>query len=132
MNLKNKIKSDEIFSSCIDILKSEKAFLVGGYIRDSFLELESLDRDLVVEGNRAEILADKIIEKLNERTEPIIFVLWGDFAISKKKFITNPNHYILSSPHPSPLAAYRGFFNSKPFSKVNNILFENNKETIKW
>lgn len=78
------------------------------------------------------IFTDKIIEKLNERTEPIIFVLWGDFAISKKKFITNPNHYILSSPHPSPLAAYRGFFNSKPFSKVNNILFENNKETIKW
>ncbi|MBQ3101468.1 CCA tRNA nucleotidyltransferase [bacterium] len=64
MNLKNKIKSDEIFSSCIDILQSEKAFLVGGYIRDCFLGLESLDRDLVVEGNRAEILADKIIEKL--------------------------------------------------------------------
>lgn len=64
MKLKNKIDSDEILSSCLDILQDEKAFLVGGYIRDYFLGIETFDRDLVVEGNRAEFLADKIIEKL--------------------------------------------------------------------
>lgn len=73
-----------------------------------------------------------IIEKLNERNRPIIFVLWGDNAISKEKLITNPNHYIIKSPHPSPLAAYRGFFGSKPFSQINDILSENNQKKIIW
>ena len=75
---------------------------------------------------------DQIIQTLNQREDPIIFILWGDYAISKEKLITNHRHYILKSAHPSPLAAYRGFFGSKPFSKANRILKENNKEEIKW
>jgi len=79
-----------------------------------------------------EIFTDKIIQKLNEREEPIIFVLWGSFARSKKEFITNPNHIILESVHPSPLSANRGFFGSKPFSKINNNLIKRGKKTINW
>ncbi len=65
MNLKDKILKDEIIASCLDILKEEKAYLVGGYIRDYFLGQDSLDRDLVVEGARAEILADKLVQKFD-------------------------------------------------------------------
>lgn len=79
-----------------------------------------------------EIFTDNIIKYLNERETPIIFVLWGGFARSKKYLITNKKHYIIESAHPSPLSAYRGFFGSKPFSKINKILIENKQDTIKW
>ena len=72
------------------------------------------------------------IKKLNEREEPVIFLLWGSFARSKKELITNKRHKIIESVHPSPLSASRGFFGSKPFSKINNYLKEMNKEEIKW
>lgn len=79
-----------------------------------------------------EIFTDNIIKYLNDREQPIIFVLWGGFARSKKNLITNKKHYIIESAHPSPLSAYRGFFGSKPFSQINNILAENKQDTIKW
>lgn len=79
-----------------------------------------------------EIFTDEIIKKINEREEPVIFILWGNYARSKKKLITNKNHYIIESAHPSPLSASRGFFDSKPFSKTNNILISINKESIRW
>ena len=79
-----------------------------------------------------EIFTDNIIKKLNEREEPIIFLLWGSFARSKKELITNKRHKIIESVHPSPLSASRGFFGSKPFSKINKFLQEMNKEEIKW
>ena len=75
---------------------------------------------------------DKIIELLNQRQNPIVFILWGNNAISKEKFITNPQHYIIKSVHPSPLSASRGFFGSKPFSKTNAFLIKNNKTPIDW
>lgn len=75
---------------------------------------------------------DKIIELLNQRQNPIVFILWGNNAISKEKFITNPQHYIIKSVHPSPLSASRGFFGSKPFSKTNAFLIKNNKAPIDW
>lgn len=75
---------------------------------------------------------DNVIKKLNERKEPIIFVLWGSFARSKKELITNKQHFIIESAHPSPLSASRGFLGSKPFSKVNNILIKLNKKEINW
>lgn len=62
-----------------------------------------------------EIFTDKVIEILNERDKPVIFILWGANARSKKKYITNKQHYIIESPHPSPLSAHNGFFGSKPF-----------------
>lgn len=79
-----------------------------------------------------EIFTDAIISKLNEREKPVIFVLWGSFARSKKVLITNPIHHIIESPHPSPLSASRGFFGSKPFSKINNYLKIDNIEGINW
>jgi len=77
-----------------------------------------------------EIFTDNIISKLNERTKPIVFILWGSYARSKKKLITNKNHYIIESVHPSPLSAYNGFFGSKPFSKANNFLQDNGIEPV--
>jgi uracil-DNA glycosylase len=79
-----------------------------------------------------EIFTNRIISLLNERQEPIVFILWGSPAIAKKKLITNRNHYIITAPHPSPLSAYRGFFGSKPFSKTNDFLKSINIKPINW
>lgn len=79
-----------------------------------------------------EMFTDAIIKKLNEREDPVIFLLWGSYARSKKEYITNKNHYVIESVHPSPLSAHRGFFGSKPFSKINNILGKNNVNKINW
>ena len=77
-------------------------------------------------------LTDEIIKLLNKREEPIVFILWGNNAIAKEKFITNPQHFIVKSVHPSPLSASRGFLGSKPFSKTNEFLKEHNIEAIDW
>ena len=69
-----------------------------------------------------EIFTDEIIKKINEREEPVVFILWGNYARSKKALITNPKHLIIESTHPSPFSARYGFFGSKPFSKTNNFL----------
>lgn len=83
-------------------------------------------------GKGWEIFTDNVIKKLNERDEPVIFILWGNNARSKKKFIDADKHYIIESAHPSPLSASRGFFGSKPFSKANEILTSLGKGTIDW
>ena len=75
---------------------------------------------------------DAIIKKINEKKEPVVFILWGNFARSKKQLITNPNHYIIESTHPSPFSAYHGFFGSKPFSKANNYLKQKGIKEIDW
>ena len=75
---------------------------------------------------------DAIIKKLNEREKPIVFILWGNYARSKKNLITNKRHYIIESPHPSPFSANSGFFGSRPFSKTNKFLEKNGEETINW
>ena len=69
-----------------------------------------------------QLLTDHIIKLINLKKEPVVFILWGSFARSKKQFITNKNHLIIESTHPSPLSAYNGFFGSKPFSKANDFL----------
>lgn len=79
-----------------------------------------------------ELLTDYIIKVLNKKDSPIVFILWGNFAKEKAKLITNPKHFIIISPHPSPFSAYSGFFGSKPFSKTNNYLIKNNLEPIDW
>ena len=79
-----------------------------------------------------EIFTDAIIKKINEKQTPVVFILWGNFARSKKVFITNPIHYIIESPHPSPFSANSGFFGSKPFSKTNEFLKNNNIKEIDW
>lgn len=77
-----------------------------------------------------EKFTDKVIEILNLKEEPMIFVLWGSYARSKKSLITNSRHFIIENVHPSPLSAYRGFFNSKPFSKINAFLKLTNQTMI--
>lgn len=79
-----------------------------------------------------ETFTDAIITLLNKREDPIVFILWGNNAISKLNLITNPKHFIVKSPHPSPLSASRGFFGSKPFSKTNEFLVSMGKTPIDW
>ena len=79
-----------------------------------------------------EKLTDQIISKVNDFEHPIVFVLWGKPAQTKKKWITNPIHLVLESAHPSPLSASRGFFGSKPFSAINTFLEQNECQPIDW
>ena len=79
-----------------------------------------------------EIFTSKVIEELNNDDSPKVFVLWGNQAYEYEKMITNVNHKIIKSAHPSPLSAYRGFFGSKPFSKINEFLLEHNLKEIDW
>lgn len=79
-----------------------------------------------------ETFTDNVIKYINTLDKPIVYILWGSNAISKKKMISNPKHHVITSVHPSPLSSYRGFFGSKPFSKTNDFLRNNNLEEIKW
>ncbi len=79
-----------------------------------------------------ERLTDYIIKVLNQKEEPVVFILWGNFAKEKAKYITNPKHLIITSPHPSPFSARSGFFGSKPFSKTNSFLKKNGLKEIDW
>lgn len=78
-----------------------------------------------------EIFTLEIIKKLNEKEKPLVFILWGNNAIKKEKYINN-KHLIIKSAHPSPLSVNKGFFNSKPFSKTNDFLIKNNLKPIDW
>ena len=77
-----------------------------------------------------QLLTDHIIKLINLKDTPVVFILWGSYARSKKEFITNKKHLIIESVHPSPLSASRGFFGSKPFSKTNEFLKKNNLGSI--
>lgn len=79
-----------------------------------------------------EIFTDNCIKLLNQQDRPMVFILWGRNAISKTQYLTNSKHLVITSPHPSPLSAYNGFFGSKPFSKTNDFLLKNNIEPIQW
>lgn len=79
-----------------------------------------------------QILTDNVIRKLNEREEPVIFILWGANARRKTEFIDKSRHFVLEAPHPSPLSAYRGFFGCGHFKKANEILNSLGKEVIDW
>ncbi len=83
-------------------------------------------------GKGWEILTDEIIKRLNEKQEPVVFILWGRNARSKKAFIINPIHGIIESAHPSPLSAFNGFFGSRPFSRTNQFLAVNGIPPINW
>ena len=75
---------------------------------------------------------DNVIKHLNNSTRPIVFLLWGSNARSKKAYITNKNHLVLESVHPSPLSAYNGFFGCKHFSKANSFLEKTGQAPINW
>ena len=79
-----------------------------------------------------EIFTDNVIKLINEKDDPVVFILWGRYARSKKKLITNPKHLVIESAHPSPLSAYNGFFGSHPFSKTNKYLESRGIKPINW
>lgn len=83
-------------------------------------------------GRGWEIFTDEVIKIINKKTTPVVFILWGSYARSKKQLITNNIHYVIESAHPSPLSAYNGFFGSKPFSKTNKFLISEGIEPINW
>ena len=129
--------------SLINILKELESDLgvkkttndLSGWAKQGVLLLNSImsvekDKPLSHKDKGWEVFTDNIIKKLNERKEPMIFVLWGSYARSKKEFITN--HPIIENVHPSPLSANRGFMGSKPFSKINEFLKDNNYAPIDW
>lgn len=108
-----------------------------GWAKQGVLLLNSV---LTVEKDKAashrnlgwELMTDYIIKLFNLKKEPVVFILWGNFAKEKAKLITNSHHYIVMSPHPSPFSAYSGFFGSKPFSKTNKFLEKNGLVPIDW
>lgn len=83
-------------------------------------------------GRGWERFTDKIIEVVSQNCEHVVFILWGAYAQKKGASIDGSKHLIIKSPHPSPLSAYRGFFGSRPFSKINDYLVANRKEPINW
>ena len=99
-----------------------------------------LNSILTVEANKPlshkdlgwQLLTDHIIKLINTKKEPVVFILWGSYARSKKAYITNKRHLVLECVHPSPLSAYNGFFGSKPFSKTNEFLKKNNIKEVNF
>ncbi len=83
-------------------------------------------------GKGWEVLTDKIISLVNEKTQPVVFMLWGGNARAKRSLITNPSHLILECAHPSPLSAYAGFFGSRHFSRANAFLEKHGCPTVDW
>ncbi len=79
-----------------------------------------------------EIFTDAVIHKLAQEKENIVFILWGSYAQKKGAFVDSQKHFVIKSPHPSPLSPLKGFFGSKPFSKTNNYLIQKGKEAIHW
>ena len=79
-----------------------------------------------------QLLTDHIIKLLNLKKDSVVFILWGNFAREKKKYITNPKHLVIESTHPSPFSARNGFFGSRPFSKANNFLKKNNIKEVNF
>lgn len=84
------------------------------------------------QGHGWEEFTDRVIRTLNDTKEHLVFILWGSYAIKKGAFIDRTKHLVITSPHPSPLSAYRGFFGSKPFSRANAYLIQNNLTPIDW
>ena len=83
-------------------------------------------------GKGWETLTDAIIRRVNEKPEPVVYILWGANAREKTKLINNPNHLVLTSAHPSPLSAHNGFFGCKHFSKANEFLRSKGVKEIDW
>ncbi|CAB4784097.1 unannotated protein [freshwater metagenome] len=84
------------------------------------------------QGHGWEVFTDAVVRTLGSQKSPIAFVLWGAFARNKKSLITQPQHTIIESVHPSPLSAHNGFIGSKPFSQINQALRANGSAPIDW
>lgn len=84
------------------------------------------------QGKGWETFTDKIISIVNDQPRPVVFVLWGAYAQKKGRIIDETQHMVIRTPHPSPLSAYRGFWGSKPFSKINKFLLKHGQDEIDW
>jgi len=84
------------------------------------------------QGKGWEAFTDRIIAELSNKKEGLVFVLWGAYAQKKGAIIDRKKHLVIESPHPSPLSSYRGFFGSKPFSKINDYLVSRGEKPIRW
>jgi uracil-DNA glycosylase len=99
-----------------------------------------LNTTLTVRGGQAgshqgrgwETFTDEVIRAVNAKNDRVVFVLWGAHARKKKALVTNPAHAIVEGPHPSPLSAHTGFFGSRPFSRVNELLADAGRGSIDW
>jgi len=110
---------------------------LSGWVSQGVLLLNSVltvrkDQAFSHRGKGWEIFTDKVISLLNDRLEPIVFLLWGAAAQKKVELISNSQHFILKSAHPSPLSAHNGFFGSRHFSQTNKILQDLNLGAINW
>lgn len=103
----------------------------GVLLLNSVLTVEK-DKPASHRGRGWELFTDTVIKKINEKDTPVVFILWGNYAKAKKELITNPNHLVLESTHPSPYSASSGFFGSRPFSKTNNYLKSKGIKPIDW
>jgi uracil-DNA glycosylase len=84
------------------------------------------------QGHGWETFTDRVIRELNDKTETIVFILWGASSRKKASLINQQRHVVIESAHPSPLSARHGFFGSRPFSRANTALIENGREPINW
>lgn len=103
----------------------------GVLLLNTILTVEE-NKPLSHKGYGWEVFTNEIIKKIDMLDRPVVFVLWGSSARLKKELIKNSKHLIIESAHPSPLSASRGFFGSRPFSKINEFLEKNNIERIRW
>lgn len=128
-NIFKELESDvHVIRSCTDLTDWAKQ---GVLLLNSIMTVVK-DTPLSHKEKGWETFTDHIIEKLGAREKPIVFILWGSYARSKKVLIKNPKHKILESVHPSPLSAARGFFGSRPFSQTNQFLITQGMKPIDW
>lgn len=139
-NIKNPPSMQNILKEIYDDLQKTSLCIDGDLTPWAKQGVLLLNTVLTVEEGKAgshqnmgwEIFTDNIIKYISQNCKDIVFLLWGSPAIRKKVLIDERNHYILTTVHPSPLSAYRGFFGCKHFSKTNEILISLGKEAILW
>ncbi len=111
---------------CLDSWSKQGVLLL-----NSVLTVEQ-DKAASHQGRGWEQFTDAVIKKLNDEREGLVFVLWGSYAQKKGAIIDREKHFVLEAPHPSPLSAHRGFFGTKPFSKINHYLTQKGQNPIDW
>ena len=113
--------NDDLGCPIVESGNLKKWAMQGVFLLNAILTVEK-DKPLSHKKYDWEKFTDAVISKINEKETPVVFILWGNYARSKKALITNPKHLVIESTHPSPFSARYGFFGSKPFSKTNNFL----------